>query len=117
MLIIHPLAAHTDKVADFQHNSMEHYISKAYTEGIHCVLYTLRWIPHCQKYIDGIPDIFSTSDVVSYRHDACRRDMREFQNVRFFKKQVVEISDFLKTSSVNIKFSYHVGENYTRRTK
>jgi len=46
MSIIHPLAAHTDKVADFRHVSLEHCISKAHAEGIFCVLYTLRTITY-----------------------------------------------------------------------
>jgi hypothetical protein len=41
MFITHPLAANTDKVADFLHISMESYVPKAHTEGIFCVLYTL----------------------------------------------------------------------------
>jgi hypothetical protein len=46
MSIIHPLAAHTEKVADFQNVSLEHCIRKAHAEGISCVLYTLRRITY-----------------------------------------------------------------------
>lgn len=114
MFIIHPLATHADEVADFQRISMEPYISKAHSEGIFCVLYILKRITYFYMYIYRISDIFSTLNTVSPPHDACGRDIGISEG-QVFTTQVVEISDFLKTSTENITFSYHVGENYTMR--
>jgi hypothetical protein len=55
MFIIHPLAAKTNKVADFQHISMENYVSKAHTEGIFCVLCTLRADSHIACRAHAVP--------------------------------------------------------------